>query len=148
MYQIGRFIRIVSYGLIAWFLSAAAIASADTVDVTIQSFTFSPDSLLISPGTTVRWTNLDGVPHTVTSDDGVWDSGNLSNGAQFLYTFNSPAVYPYHCNIHPSMTAKVVVIAPPVPSLTPFGVALLAIFLIAGTIIIWRRKQAPVTSDN
>jgi plastocyanin len=142
MRHLVRFIKIASYALIAWFLSGAMMVAADTVDVTIQGFAFSPDSLLVSPGTTVRWTNLDGVPHTSTSDESVWNSGNLSTNDQYLLTFDSLGTFPYHCNIHPSMTAKISVIAPPVPSLTPYGAMTLVIFLIAGALLFHRRKRA------
>jgi hypothetical protein len=40
---------------------------------------------------------------------GVWDSGNLSPGKSFSFTFNQVGTFPYHCNIHSSMTAKIVV---------------------------------------
>jgi hypothetical protein len=51
----------------------------------------------------------DSPTHTVTSDTGVWDSGNLSPGKSFSFTFNQVGTFPYHCNIHSSMTAKIVV---------------------------------------
>jgi plastocyanin len=77
--------------------------------VNIQGFAFSPQTLTVAKGTTVTWTNKDSTTHTVTSDDGVWDSGNFANGKTFSYTFNQTGTFPYHCSIHPSMTAKVVV---------------------------------------
>jgi plastocyanin len=41
---------------------------ADSALVNITGLTFSPPSTSVKPGGTVRWVNLDGVPHTVTSD--------------------------------------------------------------------------------
>ena len=39
---------------------------------------FAHVSLTVAVGDTVRWTNVDEVPHTATSSDGDWDSGTLS----------------------------------------------------------------------
>lgn len=77
--------------------------------IDIQGFAFNPPQLEISAGTTVTWTNNDSATHTVTADDGSFDSGNLDTGATFSQTFDTPGTYTYHCNIHPSMTATIVV---------------------------------------
>jgi plastocyanin len=57
----------------------------------------------------VTWTNLDGVAHTVTADDGSWGSGTLGQGATYSHVFTSPGTYTYHCAIHPFMTGTVTV---------------------------------------
>ena len=82
--------------------------------VTIQDFSFSPASLTIAAGTTVRWTNNGPSSHTTTSDAGAWSSGTLSPpsggggyggggsaGATFDFKFTQPGNYPYHCSLHP-----------------------------------------------
>jgi plastocyanin len=69
---------------------------------------FSPSTLTVTAGTTVTWTNKDGVPHTVTSDNGLFDSGSISNNGTYSHKFETAGTYPYHCSIHTSMTAKVV----------------------------------------
>src|SRR4051812_38839909 len=93
----------------------AAVPAAPTratVPVTIQNFAFSPQTLTVAPGTTVVWTQKDSTAHTVTSDTGAWpDSGSLAQGKTFAHTFTQPGTYPYHCAIHPFMTAKVIVTA-------------------------------------
>ncbi len=43
----------------------------------------------------MTWTNNDGVMHTVTSDSGVFDSGYLSNGDTFTFTFTEAGTFPY-----------------------------------------------------
>ena len=45
----------------------------------------------------------------MTSDTGLWDSGNLSDEQYFYYTFNTPGTYPYHDALHPSVTGVVIV---------------------------------------
>ncbi len=47
--------------------------------------------------------------HTVTADDGSWDSGDVQPGATWRRTFDRPGTYPYHCTPHPFMQAVVVV---------------------------------------
>ena len=77
--------------------------------VSIANFAFSVSSLSVKSGTTVTWTNNDQTTHTVTADDGSFDSGNIAPGGKFTHTFNAAGTIAYHCSIHSSMTAKVVV---------------------------------------
>jgi plastocyanin len=78
--------------------------------VAIASFAFSPASLTVAVGTKVTWTNNDSVTHTVTADQGAaFNSGPLSPGQTFSFTFTKAGTYSYHCNIHPSMMATIVV---------------------------------------
>ncbi len=89
--------------------TAAAPAHA-TVQVTIQNFAFSPKTLTVAPGTTVRWTNKDSAAHTVTSDSGsTLASGDLSQGKSYTHTFSAAGTYTYHCAIHSFMHGTVVV---------------------------------------
>jgi hypothetical protein len=78
-------------------------------DVTIDDSGFDPPTLCVPPGTTLRWVNNGSVPHTVTSANGLFDSGPLQPAESFEHTFNESGVYPYFCSIHPSETAEVVV---------------------------------------
>ncbi len=77
--------------------------------ITIKNFAFNPQSVTIKPGTTVTWTNEDSAPHTVTSDSGIFDSGQLPNGGSFSYTFNQNGRFDYHCSIHPYMKGSIIV---------------------------------------
>ncbi len=77
--------------------------------VTIMNFAFSPATLTVKTGTKVTWTNNDTVTHTVTADQGAFDSGNISPGSTFSFTFTKAGTYSYHCNIHHSMTATITV---------------------------------------
>ena len=93
--------------------AAAPVAPARaTVQVAIQNFAFSPQMITIAPGTTVTWTQKDTAPHTVTSDTGAWTaSATLSTGQSFSYSFTKTGTYPYHCAVHPTMIASVIVAA-------------------------------------
>lgn len=82
---------------------------AATGAVKIAGFAFAPDSRSAKVGESVTWTNGDSATHTVTADDGAFDSGNLSGGKRFSFTFDTAGTFPYHCNIHRSMKGTVTV---------------------------------------
>ncbi|MGH2615270.1 MAG: cupredoxin domain-containing protein [Thermomicrobiales bacterium] len=92
----------------AWAIPAAA-QSADAVEVQVVDFAFEPASLMVSVGTTVTWTNAGDRPHTVTADDGSFDSGRLDPGEQFSHTFETAGTFSYFCGFHPEMQASVMV---------------------------------------
>jgi plastocyanin len=89
--------------------TSATSAPASGSSVNISGDAFVPAGLSVSVGTTVTWTNKDSITHTVTSDNGVFDSGNLSGGKTFSYTFNQAGTFSYHCGIHTFMKATVTV---------------------------------------
>ena len=73
-----------------------------TVEIQIIAFDYDPEPVRVSVGEPIVWTNLDGgVPHTVTSVDGTWDSGMMGQGDTFARSFDEPGVYPYICTLHP-----------------------------------------------
>lgn len=90
-------------------LAVAAFGSEAATEVTIDNFTMSPKTITVAPGTTVRWTNADDIPHTIVSDDHVFKSKVMDTGEQFAYTFATAGTYNYFCSIHPHMTGTVVV---------------------------------------
>ena len=77
--------------------------------VEIKNFSFNPASLTVKTGDTVTWTNNDTATHTVVADDNSFSSSDLAPGASFTHTFTKAGTVAYHCSIHPSMTATVVV---------------------------------------
>ena len=78
-------------------------------NATIGEYTFVPRIYGITKGTTVTWRNRDNVTHTVTSDSGVFSSGDLEKDGTFSYTFNEVGRYDYHCNHHSFMKGTFVV---------------------------------------
>ncbi len=90
--------------------TGGATSSAAGAMVQIKNFAFNPVTVTISTGQTVIWTNMDTVPHTVTSTTGVFDSGPISPGQTVSYTFNNAGTFEYSCTIHPSIPhGKVIV---------------------------------------
>src|SRR5882672_7981841 len=75
----------------------------------MRGMAFSPNRLDVAAGATVEWTNRDQVEHSVTADDGSWDSGSIAPGGTWRHTFATPGTYAFHCTPHPYMTGAVVV---------------------------------------
>jgi plastocyanin len=83
---------------------------AKTCKVDIQGMTFNPASVTIAKGDTVEWTNLMGMAHTVAPDsDEFPGSGAIGRNEKFSHVFDAAGTVDYHCEIHPSMTGKVIV---------------------------------------
>ena len=81
-------------------------------EVWVQGSAFSPATITVTAGTTIKWTNKDGMSHTVTSDVGgaeIFDSGSMADGATFTWQFNNTGTFKYHCTFHAGMKATVVV---------------------------------------
>jgi plastocyanin len=90
--------------------------------IRISGLAYAEPSVTVAPGTTVCWTNQDGVEHTVTSDTGAFNSGNIPASGTFRQTFSADGSFRYHCEVpgH-SMSAEIVVGAggPPPPPPPP-----------------------------
>jgi len=87
---------------------------------------FEPAMLIVARGTTVTWRHVSGSGHTATLDPAKvkdssriatpagaqpWDSGTLSEGRTWTYTFEVPGTYRYVCvpHDHRGMLGTVVV---------------------------------------
>lgn len=92
------------------------------VTITIVPGSFNPTqaenyvpkevSVVAGYNSTVIWVNAEEVPvgHTVTSDQGLFDSGLFGQGMSWTFTFIREGEYPYHCTPHPWMVGKVIVL--------------------------------------
>lgn len=78
-----------------------APAPAGDGKVSIKDFAFSPDTQTVAAGTTVTVTNDDTTEHTLTADDGSFDTKKLEPGASA--TIKVGASTEYHCEIHDYM---------------------------------------------
>lgn len=84
--------------------------------VSMRNDAFTPATIQVVLGTMVTWTNKDNVPHNVTLSPVVltasnnWESGLLSPGQSYSYTFTTRGTYHYYCQEHPfEMTGTVIV---------------------------------------
>ena len=101
--------------------TTAKTTAAVTKEVMIENYKYSPAALTVAVGDTVKWTNMDTAPHTVTVTSGPvkFNSGNLAKGESFSYTFKTAGTYKYYCAVHPDMTASVTVTGSTTPTPTP-----------------------------
>jgi plastocyanin len=92
-------------------LAAAAIgaapAHADPLSINVLFQEFSPAQIDALPGDAITWSNISERTHTVTADDGTFDSGEVSSGGTFAITSAQPGVYAYHCRIHAGMNGEI-----------------------------------------
>jgi plastocyanin len=88
---------------------ARAYGPTRTIEM-LDSWSFSPASLTIEPGTTVTWVNRSTFAHQVTAEDlNFEDSGLIEPGDSFTITFTEPGTYHYRCSPHPGMEGEIVV---------------------------------------
>jgi plastocyanin len=88
----------------------------------VAPYAYSPATVTVKVGTTVKWTNNGGTAHTATSDatpQPIWNSGTVlpagsascpptdpycqpggTPAGTYQVTFNSPGTYQYHCEFH------------------------------------------------
>ena len=78
-----------------------------TTRVTIQNSAYTPAEVTVMVSGSILWVNGDNMVHTVTADDGSFDSGDLQPGTTFGFTFNTVGPHPYHCKYHGEMTGLV-----------------------------------------
>src|SRR5919199_3252036 len=95
-------VRVLGVALALCLLAPVGAAFAQDADATVDmsSISFKPSEVHILPGQTVLWTNSDPFQHTVTADDGSFDSGLIDPGATFSQEFDAPGVYQYYCQPH------------------------------------------------
>lgn len=72
---------------------------------------FKPQDIIVSPGTTVTWTNNGSLPHDVTEqlgeDQRTFASDTMNKGDTFVHEFATAGDYYYYCTIHHSMIGSV-----------------------------------------
>jgi len=96
--------------LFAALLFGAGSAEATSTQVSMTNTQFAPREIAIRPGDAVTWTNPHrGIPHTVTADDGSFDSspgcrgsgaGCMAAGSSFSHAFGQAGRFPYYCKLH------------------------------------------------
>ena len=79
---------------------------------------FDPAKLSVTAGTTLLVANVGGKPHTLTADDGSFDTGIVEPGAEggrfagknASVTLNQAGTFKFHCEIHPAAMKGVVTV--------------------------------------
>lgn len=99
---------VVGSGLAGGVLVAGAASPAAAVS--IDNFTFTPQTVTVKTGTTVTWTNRDDIPHGIAATNNAFTrSKALDTDDSFSFTFTTPGSYQYFCYVHPHMTGTIVV---------------------------------------
>ena len=89
--------------------SVQPVPIQDVASVSIGDNFFDVADIAIEPGTTVYWSNDGQVPHSVTADDGSFDSGQLNPGESYIVTFLGSGRLSYYCQLHLEMVGSVTV---------------------------------------
>jgi amicyanin len=75
----------------------------------MASVKFAGETVTISAGQAVRWTNRDPLEHTVTFDGAEPGSPPIPPNGSYVHRFDKPGTYTYHCTPHPFMKGTVIV---------------------------------------
>ena len=102
-------IGVASLLLVGMPVTPSADEAAVPPAVRIDNFSYTPSTLVVTPGTTVTWTNDDDDVHTVVDKDRKFKSPALDTNDTFSQTFAAPGEYDYFCSLHPQMVGKVIV---------------------------------------
>ena len=90
--------------------AAPAAPAAAAAAVSIDNFTFTPQSLTVKAGTTVTWTNRDDIPHGIAATNNAFArSRAMDTDQSYSFTFTTPGTFQYFCYIHPHMVGTIVV---------------------------------------
>ena len=87
--------------------------------ITIRDLSFNPTNVTVKQGTTIKWVNNDGVPHSIVAEDAANTGGlptkqretRLGKGDTFSVTFNELGTFNYGCGVHTFMHGSVQVVA-------------------------------------
>ena len=84
-------------------------------EIVIDLVAFKPDTLSVERGGAVVWVQRDAGAHTITSGtveqsggtvtakpDGRFDSGEVTSGSEFEFTFTEAGTFPFFCALHPA----------------------------------------------
>jgi plastocyanin len=81
-----------------------------TLSVGLYDNRIQPPEMTVPLGATVEWRNEGAHVHTVTSANGLWDSGSLSKGETYQVTFSQRGTFQYYCQKHPDRMHGVVIV--------------------------------------
>lgn len=92
--------------------NASLTTPVSSATVMIEGFQFTPAEITLKAGGMVTFINRDSTPHTVTPDlaEAFISTGRLTKDESKNLVFDTPGVYSYHCEIHPSMMGKITVV--------------------------------------
>jgi len=94
-------------GTIADHTGEDSVTVQNGVEVENQEFAFDPPAIRVDAGTEVTWEWVADTEHTVTHNDGDFNSGYIGGeGETWSYTFDEAGTYLYHCIPHQAIGQK------------------------------------------
>lgn len=72
----------------------------------IENMKFPQNIIAANSGDMLIWKNDDLVPHTVTSENGLFDSGVIESGKSWKFKVKKSGLFKYKCIFHPEMKAQ------------------------------------------
>jgi plastocyanin len=85
--------------------AAADDGGASNADATLEVTEIAYSDVSAPAGGTLEIVNSSGAQHTFTADDGAFDVTYDADETTTVDVPAEPGEYPFHCEIHPSMTA-------------------------------------------
>lgn len=98
-------VRLASVALMC-ALGCGSNRTPKTYQVEIRAMQYVPASLTVEVGDTITWTNIDVLPHTVTSgipSPAAFDSKEVAAKQRWSITVSASGNYNYVCTYHPTM---------------------------------------------
>jgi alcohol dehydrogenase (cytochrome c) len=85
------------------------IASANRRIAWANDYALAPSRVRVAAGTTVTWTNVSKLPHTIAARDGSWSTRSIAPGASGSATVARPGTHEYICTDHPWSIGQLIV---------------------------------------
>lgn len=102
------FTKCISLSFLLLFILSTQVNAQELVEIDVSNNVFTPNSVTISQGDTVRWTNTQG-NHNVNGTASDYPNnpeafGNdVGSGWTYEFVFNVVGFYEYHCDPHVSL---------------------------------------------
>lgn len=108
-WAMARAVLIACSAVILFSFATLSGLRAETAQIGIDNFAFTPAEITVKPGTTVIFENHDDIPHLVVDANGNFRSKAMDTGDKFSLTVDKPGEIDYFCGLHPHMKGKIIV---------------------------------------
>ncbi|MCE3279300.1 MAG: Cupredoxin-like protein [Bacteroidetes bacterium] len=75
-------------------------------EIWLEYKAFNPSTRSVAVGTTIVFINKDNSNHSATETTNLFDSGKISSGSSYSYTFNTAGTYYFYCNYHSTNSSE------------------------------------------
>ena len=91
--------------------AAPAEPQSGTIEVDMNRLEFEPESITVTAGSKIVWTNRENVPHDVAATSGAdFKSEVFGEDGTYEYTAEEPGTIEYVCTLHPGMDGTITVV--------------------------------------